>query len=223
MPVCRQKFRGSHPSAPAILRRARQFDGTVSPRKLSILRVWDTCALKGVQMIDIEGAHPAFDKSLDMYNGNLFLLKYLPEPEGGFYYLTCSKCNRRDSWSFKSTSPTMFVDYEDDCENGPVKYPTKPWVCDNCKYPPPPIRVSVSPKKRISYKQYLQTEHWKEVRQFALNRAKYRCQTCSGQNNLNVHHNTYRSLWKEKATDVIVLCEECHVIFHKNRKADGQR
>lgn len=68
--------------------------------------------------------------------------------------------------------------------------------------------------KTMPYKEYLQTDHWKNVRKRALFRANYKCQLCGSKENLNVHHNTYENRGEEKDEDLVVLCENCHGKFH---------
>jgi len=69
--------------------------------------------------------------------------------------------------------------------------------------------------KSMPYKEYLQTDHWKETRKKALHRANYKCQLCSNKDALNVHHNTYENRGQEKDEDLIVLCQECHAKHHE--------
>ena len=62
----------------------------------------------------------------------------------------------------------------------------------------------------------MQSERWQEQRRGALQRAGYKCQLCSrttGQ--LHVHHNDYSRLGNELPTDLVVLCERCHNVFHE--------
>lgn len=72
--------------------------------------------------------------------------------------------------------------------------------------------------RSMPYREYLQTVHWDEVRKTALKRAKYRCQMCNQQGALDVHHRTYEGRGEELAADVIVLCRNCHTIFHDQGK-----
>jgi 5-methylcytosine-specific restriction endonuclease McrA len=64
------------------------------------------------------------------------------------------------------------------------------------------------------YAAYLHTDHWKQVRSNALERAVYQCQLCKGSNRLAVHHNNYWCIGKETERDVIVLCDMCHKKHH---------
>jgi len=66
----------------------------------------------------------------------------------------------------------------------------------------------------MPYKQYLQTEHWKQMRAKMLRKAKNRCQLCNSESLLNVHHRTYERRGCEWKVDLIVLCSYCHAKFH---------
>lgn len=67
---------------------------------------------------------------------------------------------------------------------------------------------------RIDYRNYLRSDKWRRKRAKALKRAKNRCQVCSSPRDLQVHHRTYSRIGKERAYDLIVLCEICHRLFH---------
>lgn len=78
--------------------------------------------------------------------------------------------------------------------------------------------------RRMPYRDYLQTPEWKATREQALKRARYCCQTCASGGELHVHHRTYVRRGEEYSSDLIVLCADCHQIFHENgRLADGGR
>jgi len=68
--------------------------------------------------------------------------------------------------------------------------------------------------RNIPYSEYLQTEHWKNIREGALLRANHMCRMCGSKYNLQVHHNTYNNLGNERNEDLTVLCKECHEFFH---------
>ena len=72
--------------------------------------------------------------------------------------------------------------------------------------------------RTMPYQEYLQTVHWERKRQDALERAAFRCQVCNATNRLDVHHRTYERRGAEAPADLIVLCRECHEMFHANRK-----
>lgn len=66
------------------------------------------------------------------------------------------------------------------------------------------------------YHGYLRSEAWKERRARAIEAAGGRCQVCNSNRSLNVHHRTYERVMSEIPGDLIVLCETCHGIFHRN-------
>lgn len=71
--------------------------------------------------------------------------------------------------------------------------------------------------RTMPYREYLQTPEWGEIRKGALKRASFRCQVCNAYGvRLNVHHRTYERRGNEDNRDLIVLCEDCHGIFHEN-------
>lgn len=77
------------------------------------------------------------------------------------------------------------------------------------------IQENINYLKSLPYKEYLQTEHWKDLRKRMMNRANYSCGMCNSKNViLHVHHKSYKNLGDEDYSDLIVLCEDCHYKFH---------
>lgn len=70
----------------------------------------------------------------------------------------------------------------------------------------------------MTYQEYLQTDHWKDVRKRALKWAGNKCQACASLKKLEVHHNTY-NYWSEQKEDVLVLCDSCHHKLLGDKKA----
>lgn len=68
------------------------------------------------------------------------------------------------------------------------------------------------------YSAYLASAHWLLVKRKALAHAGNRCQVCNGADRLDVHHRTYVRIGCEWPADVIVLCHDCHRLFHEHRK-----
>lgn len=69
--------------------------------------------------------------------------------------------------------------------------------------------------RKMNYPDYLQTDHWQTLRKSMLEYANYRCQLCNdGAVSLHVHHRTYENRGRETSADLIVLCANCHQIFH---------
>lgn len=70
------------------------------------------------------------------------------------------------------------------------------------------------PLSSLSYKEYLKTEYWKDLRKLILKRDKWTCQKCKSVVCVQVHHKTYRGRGKELSTDLITLCKRCHEKEH---------
>jgi hypothetical protein len=70
--------------------------------------------------------------------------------------------------------------------------------------------------RAMPYAEYLQTDHWRFVRELALSRANGLCGICRRRDQLDVHHTTYERRGEELAGDLIVLCRGCHRTFHEN-------
>ena len=64
------------------------------------------------------------------------------------------------------------------------------------------------------YNNYLNSDHWREIRADAKVAAGYKCQLCLSNGKLNVHHKSYANINKESLDDLMVLCDECHRKHH---------
>jgi len=70
-----------------------------------------------------------------------------------------------------------------------------------------------------TYKLYLNTEHWKEVRKKKLE-SKPICEMCKKEKATQVHHLYYEDrngksiLYKEKQSDLVSVCKKCHEKIH---------
>jgi DNA-directed RNA polymerase subunit RPC12/RpoP len=65
-----------------------------------------------------------------------------------------------------------------------------------------------------NYKEYLQSDHWKNLSEETKRLAGYRCQVCNKGGELHTHHRTYERRGNEFQGDLIVLCAKCHKKFH---------
>lgn len=72
-------------------------------------------------------------------------------------------------------------------------------------------------EKGISYAEYLQTDHWENIRKrfWASKLHKGCCYVCGGKTRLHVHHRSYRRIGREKLSDFCLLCEACHSKTHE--------
>jgi hypothetical protein len=78
----------------------------------------------------------------------------------------------------------------------------------------------------MRYADYLLSPEWQERRKAMLRAAGYLCMTCNADDTLDVHHRTYERRGREHPADLIVLCHDCHMLFHSHRRlqsppADG--
>lgn len=85
----------------------------------------------------------------------------------------------------------------------------KPIICDDCR--------SGKQWTAAAYRDYLETTHWRETRARAIERAGHKCQVCGARESLDAHHNDYSRLGGELMTDLVVLCRDCHDVFHTHR------
>lgn len=81
-------------------------------------------------------------------------------------------------------------------------------VCDKCR--------RAGARTQLPYSEYLKSEWWQQRRLKSLARAEHRCQVCNAGSRLEVHHRTYERLGHERDADLVVLCRNCHELFHGN-------
>ena len=72
------------------------------------------------------------------------------------------------------------------------------------------------------YRKYIKSEKWQYKRVEYFIKYKFRCQCCKKDfidSFLCLHHHTYDRVWKEKPSDLVVVCKTCHHNIHfKNWK-----
>ena len=68
------------------------------------------------------------------------------------------------------------------------------------------------------YEEHMNSKEWQKKRETVLMFWNYSCSICHSSINLHVHHRTYDRLGSELITDLLVLCEECHDLYHSNGK-----
>lgn len=79
--------------------------------------------------------------------------------------------------------------------------------------------------RKMPYAQFLRSAYWFGVSHVAKSKAGMRCQVCNSANKIQVHHRTYDTHGKEHENmhDLVVLCENCHGLFHGHKDAEYQR
>lgn len=66
------------------------------------------------------------------------------------------------------------------------------------------------------YLEYLRSQHWRDFRKEALEYYGHICCGCGTNDNLHVHHRTYKNIGNESMEDVVVLCKSCHFREHSH-------
>ncbi len=66
-----------------------------------------------------------------------------------------------------------------------------------------------------SYKDYLQTKHWRIKKDQYKKEYECKCCMCESTKNLNLHHMTYENIGHENLNDLCYLCKDCHNALHK--------
>lgn len=71
------------------------------------------------------------------------------------------------------------------------------------------------------YDDYLLTKHWRSKRKEIIAERSGVCQKCKikiPEGKMHVHHLTYERIGDELATDLMLLCEDCHNAIHRRGK-----
>jgi 5-methylcytosine-specific restriction endonuclease McrA len=86
---------------------------------------------------------------------------------------------------------------------------------DNKKVRTKAKKVNIKKLKKLPYKEYLKSEHWQQIKK-EIKRVFKTCVICNSKTNLNVHHRSYRHRGNanKEIRDLILLCSECHTLFH---------
>jgi len=77
--------------------------------------------------------------------------------------------------------------------------------------------------KSSDYEDYLKSELWRQRRNEKVKDQPF-CSLCHRGNGygIHVHHNNYSRLGNELDSDLVVLCKECHNLFHSNYKYNSE-
>lgn len=68
---------------------------------------------------------------------------------------------------------------------------------------------------REEYAEYLQTDHWKALREATVTRDPI-CVICKSLKTAEVHHLRYRNIYDVTIEDLIGVCPDCHEKIHSN-------
>lgn len=80
-------------------------------------------------------------------------------------------------------------------------------------------RVVCNDTKEVftDYNEYLKSKHWTALKTRYKESKLYKsgkCVLCGCNNNINIHHKSYKRLGHERLNDLIVLCQSCHKQLH---------
>lgn len=70
-------------------------------------------------------------------------------------------------------------------------------------------------KLGMTYKEYLKTDHWREVKRRYYSRNSKECRICGAKHNVHLHHKTYKRLGREYDMDLVPLCKRHHNELHE--------
>ena len=68
---------------------------------------------------------------------------------------------------------------------------------------------------QVKKREYLKSSEWATKRAFVLARDDFKCQSCSIDTDLNIHHISYKNLGNEPLEHLICLCQDCHTDLHE--------
>lgn len=71
------------------------------------------------------------------------------------------------------------------------------------------------------YLSYLESDHWRELKNRKSAEVGWRCQFCDGDHRIHGHHVNYRNYMDCTTEDILLLCEECHFYLHVALKDNG--
>ena len=84
-------------------------------------------------------------------------------------------------------------------------------------------RVGNSKKLNTKYLEYLQSDHWVDLRKRYAKSHDQVCVVCGATENLHLHHKTYKRLGKERFKDLVYLCSQCHSEVHGKIQARSEK
>lgn len=67
--------------------------------------------------------------------------------------------------------------------------------------------------------EYYKTAHWRTFRKVAIRERGGCCEACGSTFRLNVHHWTYARMYRERISDVFLLCQFHHQLVHRLHRA----
>ena len=75
-------------------------------------------------------------------------------------------------------------------------------------------RAGTLSPRQIAYREYLKSDHWKQLRKRKLSRARHHCSICGSKHDIDVHHLNYRDWTNVRTSDLRLVCRRCHDLIH---------
>lgn len=69
------------------------------------------------------------------------------------------------------------------------------------------------------YESYISSTRWERRKTAYYSRYPRRCRACDSSENIHLHHHTYKRMGHEIDSDLVPLCEPCHVLVHKHHRS----
>lgn len=79
--------------------------------------------------------------------------------------------------------------------------------------------------QRDSYRDYIQSERWRAVRQrYWDSKMPKDCYVCGTAQHagMHLHHRSYKNFGNERLMDLVPLCEPCHAAVHAAHRASNK-
>jgi len=143
-------------------------------------------------------------KKMECNNHELVFVKRLKSNGKPLLNKQCLQCGEHDSTAYKLN---LVLDFNLLPEYSEEKR-EKNWILKKQQY-----ELKRENEKTAwfeNYNLYLQTNEWKEKRLKVLKRDNWTCQSCLEREANEVHHITYKHVFKEPCFDLISICYNCH-------------
>ena len=69
------------------------------------------------------------------------------------------------------------------------------------------------------YRKYLLSDEWGAIRNDLYAKRGKKCERCGSASKVQVHHLTYKNIFKEEPEDLEILCAGCHKSEHFKKKS----
>ena len=74
-----------------------------------------------------------------------------------------------------------------------------------------------------SYHDYIASEKWKIKRELYFAAKGRYCKACRSTSNIKIHHMSYDNFGNEPLSDLVSLCNKCHVKVHQLHRKAGRK